>query len=89
MQEENALPISALFEKGYIEYLGLFLMFFGGLWTVLSVLEALQVVSFGVALFDRIAAIAVYILLGIYATSYLSSRKVLNSIREQQQKKEH
>lgn len=84
MNEANKATLSLLLEKGYVEYLGLFLVFAGILWIGLSILDGLQLICVGYDMFNRVAAALVYGGIGIFSVVFISSLRTLQEIREHQ-----
>ncbi|KAI5159568.1 hypothetical protein NEAUS03_0399 [Nematocida ausubeli] len=81
MKKTNGFSLSELLEKGHAEYLGLFLIFAGGGWMLLAVLDACGVGPFKHTLFNAVAAIIVCALLAIYLFIGIKSVHVMRMIR--------
>ncbi|OAG30665.1 hypothetical protein NEIG_00177 [Nematocida sp. ERTm5] len=66
MKKTKEFPLTVLFEKGYAEYFGLFLVFTGGAWMIISVLDSFRIISVSGNLCNYVAMCIICTLLCIY-----------------------
>ncbi|KAI5129899.1 hypothetical protein NEPAR06_0946 [Nematocida parisii] len=66
MKKSKEVPLTGLFEKGYAEYFGLCLVFTGGAWMIISVLDSFRVMPVSGDLCNYVAVCIICTLLCVY-----------------------